>query len=111
VTLAECCFDTGFGAEADVPVTDASADFGEIAALFGESASRAIVSLAPERTSELAALAQREDVPFAVIGRVGGARIRLSVRGRAAIDEPLDAAERVWSTAIDRLLEPARAIA
>ena len=46
VTLAECCFDTGLGAVVDVaPVEAAVAAFADIATLFGESASRVVVSV------------------------------------------------------------------
>ena len=43
VTLAECCFNTGFGADADIPAIDAGAsEFGEMAALFSEYSSSEI---------------------------------------------------------------------
>jgi phosphoribosylformylglycinamidine synthase len=111
VTLAECCFDTTFGADTDVAAVAAEGAFGDIATLFGESASRVIVSVAPNRTAELVALASAAGVPATPVGRVGGDRIRISVAGRQVIDEPLHEAERIWSTAIDRYFEPKRAIA
>jgi phosphoribosylformylglycinamidine synthase len=112
VTLAECSFDTGLGAEVDVPAVAAGvAAFGDVATLFGESASRVIVSAAADTVDELLALANGARVPAAVIGRVGGVRIRIAVAGRAVIDEPLADAERTWSGAIDRYFESKQAIA
>ncbi len=111
VTLAECCFDTEFGADTDVAAVHAEGAFGDIATLFGESASRVVVSVAASRTAELMALASAAGVPATPIGRVGGDRIRISIEGRRLIDEPLREAERIWSTAIDRYFEPKRAIA
>ena len=112
VTLAECCFDTGFGADADLsPVPAGAAGFGDIATLFGESASRVVVSVGRDRTAELEARAAKEGVAAAVIGRVGGDRVRVAIAGRRVIDETLADAERLWSTAIDRYFESARAIA
>ena len=111
VTLAECCFDTPFGADADIAAVPADAAFGDIATLFGESASRVVVSVAPTRTAALVALAFAAGVPATTIGRVGGDRIRISIAGRRVIDEPLRDAERTWATAIDRYFEPKRAIA
>jgi phosphoribosylformylglycinamidine synthase len=112
VTLAECCFDTGHGADVDVPeATSVQPPFREVAALFGESASRAIVSVAADRVDEMLELAAREEVPAAAIGRVGGTRIRVAVNGRGVIDEPLVEAERVWANAIDAYFEPKQAIA
>ena len=112
VTLAECCFDTGFGADADIPAIDAGAsEFGEMAALFSESASRVVVSIDPSRAGELRALAAEAGVPLAIIGRVGGHRLRVAVAGRGVIDEPVADAERLWSDAIGSYFESQRAIA
>jgi phosphoribosylformylglycinamidine synthase len=112
VTLAEGCFDTGLGAQVDVPaVATADAALGPIATLFGESASRAIVSVTSARTDELLALARAHGVPAAVIGRVGGDRIRVDVGGVSVIDEALAESEQIWATAIDRYFERAQAIA
>ena len=112
VTLAESCFDTGLGAVVDLPAVEgAVASFADIATLFGESASRVVVSVDSARTAELEALATESDVPVAVIGRVGGSRIRIAIDGREVIDEPLADAERVWAGAIDHYFESRRAIA
>jgi phosphoribosylformylglycinamidine synthase len=112
ITLAECCFDTGLGAVADVTAVDVPvAAFGDIASLFGESPSRVIVSVDRIRTAELEALATENRVPVAVIGRVGGGRIRIAVNGRDVINEPLADVERLWSGAIGAFFESQRAIA
>ena len=112
ITLAECCFDTGQGAEVDVPVVESSSlSPGNIVALFGESASRAVVSVGQSDLPGLLALAEREAVPARAIGRVGGDRLRVSVGGRPVLDESLVEAEHVWSTAIEQYFERARAIA
>jgi phosphoribosylformylglycinamidine synthase subunit PurL len=111
VALSECCFGTGIGVDVDVPATLSSASFVDIATLFGESASRVIVSVAAPREAELMALAQREQVPARRIGVAGGHRITMAIDGRAVLDEPLADAEYTWSTSIEKYFEPARAIA
>jgi len=112
ITLAECCFDTGLGARAEVAAVDAAtAEFRDIATVFGESASRVVVSVDPQMVDQLADLARQERVPAAIIGRVGGDRIRIVVDGRAVIDEPLAETERIWSNAIGGYFESQRAIA
>ena len=103
--------DTAVGAAADVAEVSAEAASEATATLFGESASRVVVSVAANRTAELVALASAAAVPATPIGRVGGDRIRISIAGRRVIDEPVGEAERIWSTAIDRYFEPKRAIA
>jgi len=112
VTLAECCFDVGLGIDVDVPgVETTSAGYQDIATLFGESASRAVISVAPDRAADLLALAAAEGVTATMLGTVGGDRIGISIDGRRALDEPLAAAERIWSSAIGAYFERKRAIA
>ena len=112
VTLAECSFDTGLGAEINIPAVPSSAPaLRDVATMFGESASRVLVSAAPERAHEILGRAAAAGVPAAVIGRVGGNHIRISVDGRVVLDEALALAEQVWSTAIDRYFESRKASA
>jgi phosphoribosylformylglycinamidine synthase len=105
VTLAECCFETnGIGAEVTLDVIAAARDPGlnGAAALFGESASRAVVSVRPDQVTAVLDRAARLHVPARVVGETGGNRLRISVGGAIAVDQPVEAAERFWSTAIDR---------
>jgi phosphoribosylformylglycinamidine synthase II len=103
VTLAECCFETGIGVRADVPATGDVPDAFRVAAtLFGESATRVVVSVAPAAFDDLAALAARHGVRLRAIGQTGGERITLAVDGRKVVDVPLDDAETAWSTSIER---------
>jgi phosphoribosylformylglycinamidine synthase len=112
VTLAECCFDTGMGATVDLAAVDAVVTaFADNATLFGESASRVVVSVEHARIAELDALATEAGVPMTVIGRVGGVRIRVAVAGQLVLDESLAEVERLWSQALGNYLEPQRAIA
>jgi phosphoribosylformylglycinamidine synthase len=102
VTLAECCFGSGFGVTADLAIVgDVPAAFHLSATLFGESASRIVVSTRESTLAALLALARDADVPARVIGRVGGDRIRISADGHEAIDVSGAEAERRWATAIE----------
>jgi phosphoribosylformylglycinamidine synthase II len=112
VTLAECSFDTGLGVEANVAgVRSAAPVMSDVATLFGESASRVVVSVAPAHAHELLGRASAARVPATIIGRVGGNHIRMAIDGRMVIDEPLAACEQIWSTAIERSLARKKAIA
>ncbi len=111
IALAECCFDAPLGVEVDVPAVRATPGFVAIATLFGESASRVVVSVAPDRVPDLVALAQSGGVPATRIGVVGGDRIRIAIDGRAALVEPLAAAYEIWSTAIESYFVRRQAIA
>jgi phosphoribosylformylglycinamidine synthase len=105
VTLAECCFDTeGIGADVSIdPVAVGRAEtLNRAAALFGESASRVIVSAAPEAASEVLRRASAAGVPARIIGRTGGRLLRITVGGDLVVDVTLVDAERAWSDSISR---------
>jgi phosphoribosylformylglycinamidine synthase subunit PurL len=105
VTLAECAFDTGgIGCTVDVPPVETAGNIpiDDIRALFGESASRAIVSVRPSERAALLQLASAAGVPTKLIGTTGGSRLAIGVGGRTVIDVPVAAVETVWSSAISR---------
>ncbi len=73
--------------------------------MFGESASRVIVSLAE---ADLAAFLERADaagVAATPIGNTGGTRLRIEVAGDLAIDAGVAELEEMWETAIERVFE------
>ena len=92
-------------------VDSVTSGFGDVAAMFGESASRVVVSIAASRTAELQTCAAEAGVPATIVGRVGGRRIRVAVAGRGEIDASLSEAERQWSCAIGNYFESQRAFA
>ncbi len=99
VTLAECCFDTGgIGAEISIE----GVGMLRAAALFGETASRVIVSTTVDSLTEVLERSAAAGVPAWVVGRTGGNLLRIAVGGHMAIDLPVDEAERVWSSVIER---------
>ncbi|MGE0448873.1 MAG: phosphoribosylformylglycinamidine synthase subunit PurL [Vicinamibacterales bacterium] len=105
VALAECTFGTGgIGAEASIEqagvASDAAVD--TAASLFGESASRVLVSADPGNVTEILTLAASLGVPARVVGETGGNRLRIAVGGTIHVDAGVDEAERVWSDAIER---------
>jgi phosphoribosylformylglycinamidine synthase II len=104
VAIAECTFDTGgrVGAVVNVARADAADGYAVNATLFGESASRIVVSASRERVDTVLAAAAAAGVPAVEIGATGGDRIQISVDGTSAIDTAVTAAEDAWATAIEK---------
>ena len=105
VTLAECCFETGgIGAEVSIEGVRVAADarVNVAAALYGESASRVIVSVVPDDVTTVLERAAALNVPARVIGQTGGNRLRMAVAGQVVVDAAVDEAERVWSCVIEQ---------
>ncbi len=95
VTLAEQAILSGHGFVVTVP-----GDLPPHVALFSESASRAIVAVAPERVEQLADLAAARGVPFATLGETGGPRVVFDGLFETTVHELRD----VYEGAIPRLL-------
>jgi phosphoribosylformylglycinamidine synthase subunit PurL len=105
MALAECCFgagDRGADVAIDAVSVARNSPVNQAAALFGESASRVLVSAAADRASDVLARALAKGVPAQVIGQTGGHQLRVSVGGKLAIDVPVGELERIWTSAIER---------
>jgi phosphoribosylformylglycinamidine synthase len=79
VALAECSIWGGVGARLSLRVSAEPA-----VELFGESPSRALVSLRPADLATLAALAAEHGVPLEPLGEVGGDRLAIELVGGGA---------------------------
>jgi phosphoribosylformylglycinamidine synthase len=105
VALAECSFDAAaVGSTVDL-AAETSTILGAdptIATLFGESATRAVVSVRPEDRQAVLQMAAEAGVPARVIGQTGGDRIRIAVAGVTAIDTTIAEAEGIWTSALGR---------
>src|SRR6185295_11885559 len=108
VTLAECSFDSGgdnarIGADVAIDETKvaANADVNRAAALFGESASRVVVSVAPDATADVLKRAKAAGVPARIIGKTGGHELRIAVGGEVAVSVLVADAERAWAGAVE----------
>lgn len=106
VALAECTFGTG-GIAAEVSIGSVTvardASMNVAAALFGESASRVVISTSTDTVTEVLQQAAKAGVPAQVIGETGGNRIRISVAGEVAVDVAIEEAEKAWSDTIGRI--------
>jgi phosphoribosylformylglycinamidine synthase len=116
IALAECCFDTnGVGVSVDVPAAvgdpwaGAAADaMADEQTLFGESAPVIIVSTSPAQADVVVARALAVGIPARVIGRTGGAQIRIAIDGRDALALPVAEAETTWGSAIETRMTTSR---
>jgi phosphoribosylformylglycinamidine synthase len=97
VTLAEACFTNNIGFATGEVTLGGRLD----AALFGEAASRVVVSVAPEQAVVLEELLNRLELPFLRLGTTGGDRLHVAghiadgpATLRAAYENGLDAALR-----------------
>jgi phosphoribosylformylglycinamidine synthase len=103
VTVSECCFDSGgIGADLLIPGLQMAAkpEVDLALTLFGESASRVILSVDKANVDEVLACAKTANVPARVIGSTGGSRLRISVSGTRVIDIEIGELETMWAEAL-----------
>jgi len=121
IALAECTFDSGgIGVGADVtavgvaggaaapgspPALSVVEGLSINATLFGESASRIVISVASRHLDAVMSAASGAGVAAREIGRAGGDMIRLSVNAQIAVERKVSDAEQAWATAIERRMQ------
>ena len=101
VCLAESAVFLGFGADVDVPATDARpAALRLDAVLFGEAQSRVVVSVAPDAVEAVRQLAAERGAQATPIGTVTDGPLAVSVGGTEVLSVPVDALREPYESAI-----------
>jgi phosphoribosylformylglycinamidine synthase subunit PurL len=102
VALAECCFnpEKPFGAEIDLKEGGTPAT----TALFNESQSRVVISVAPENLQKTMSVLQEKQIPFQELGRVSGNQLRIRVDSEE-FSWPIADLHDDWWNAIRRAVE------
>src|ERR1700752_1260331 len=109
VALAELCF-SSLGKDAIGAEVDLQGTLSATSQLFSESPSRIIISFDASATDSIRQIAETHNVPFAILGNVGGTQLRISVNGEPAIPANVADLEAAWRNALLRSLK-AEAIA
>ena len=104
VALAESCF-SSLGRDAIGADVDLTGPLGPTAMLFSESPSRIIVSFDASDANAMQEMAERNNAPFAILGRVGGTRLTISVNGTETVDTEVSEFEAAWRSALSDKLQ------
>jgi phosphoribosylformylglycinamidine synthase subunit PurL len=104
VTLAESCF-SSLGRDAIGAEVVLAEPLGPTAALFSESPSRIIVSFDASDANAVQEIADRNNAPFAILGRVGGNGLTIKVHDNDAIDARVAELEAAWRSALSDKLQ------
>jgi phosphoribosylformylglycinamidine synthase len=104
VTLAESCF-SSLAREAIGADVDLNGDIGPTALLFSESPSRIVISFDAADAHTVQEIAERNNAPFAIIGRVGGNDLKITVDGAEIVAASISKLEEVWRTALSSKLQ------
>ncbi|HYG10055.1 MAG TPA: AIR synthase related protein, partial [Pyrinomonadaceae bacterium] len=104
IALAESCFSTlnrpSTGATVDLPGALSAA-----AQLFAETPSRIIVSFEEQARTRVEEIAAGLGCPLSIIGRVGGAELRITVAGQPAVSQNVNTLETHWRASLGKKLQ------
>jgi phosphoribosylformylglycinamidine synthase len=104
VALAESCFSTlnrpAVGASVELPGALPAA-----ARLFAETPSRIVVSFDEGARARVEEIAAGLGCPLSVIGRVGGAELRITLDGQPAVSQNVNTLETHWRASLGRKLQ------
>jgi phosphoribosylformylglycinamidine synthase len=104
VALAENCFSSlnrsGIGADVELTGSLPPANL-----LFSESPSRIIISFVESAREAIEDIARRRDCPFAILGKVGGNRLRIRTARATVIDSAVEHFENAWRTSLGKKLQ------
>jgi phosphoribosylformylglycinamidine synthase II len=104
VALAESCF-SSLGREAIGADVNLEGALGPTAQLFSESPSRIIISFDPADTGAVQKIAEGNNAPFAILGRVITNRLIISVNGAEAVATEVPDLEAAWRSALTGKLQ------
>ncbi len=102
VALAESCIAGGIGADVHLDLGEGDDALPPVAALFSETQGRAVVSVAEDDVNRVIEIALTHGVPYAVIGEVGGASLRIE----GMIDAEVAALEGIYEDALATYVHP-----
>jgi phosphoribosylformylglycinamidine (FGAM) synthase-like enzyme len=100
VALAESSFVRGIGAEIDLNSVGVAHEL----ALFGETASRIVISCDPKNTSAIQQMAVQSAVEAVRLGSTTANKLTMRVDGQVAIDAQVSELKKVWETALPSAL-------
>jgi len=104
ITLAELCF-SSLGRDAIGADVELKGELGPTALMFSESPSRIVISFDAADANKVQEIAERNNAPFAIIGRVGTSDLKITVDGTEVVATSVSKLEEVWRTALSSKLQ------
>ena len=100
VTLAECGFERGIGAAVDLTSDDLVPEF----VLFGEDASRILISCDLENVARIKEVAVKYALSAENIGQTAPDNVEIQIDGKLAVSAGVSELNEIWSRALEQAL-------
>jgi phosphoribosylformylglycinamidine synthase len=105
VALAESCFSM-HGHDAIGAMVELGNDLAPTVALFSETPARIVISFDPADAEAVHQIANNNQAPFAIIGRVGGDQLRIRAGNEAVVAATVTELESAWRNGLADKLHP-----
>ena len=102
--LAVAAAESAIGGDLGVAL-DWTGDISQAAALFAESQSRVVISLAPDKWETAEALLKKHGLSYTVLGKTGGNSFSVRYNGSLLIECSLDELSRLWNNAREEIMK------
>jgi phosphoribosylformylglycinamidine synthase len=99
VTLAECCFENGVGARIEL-----KSELPGEAALFGEQATRVVISCDPGDTRRIQEIGVQYGLAAGLIGQTAPENLEIRLNGEIAVGAAVSELKSAWVGALPRML-------
>jgi phosphoribosylformylglycinamidine synthase subunit PurL len=100
VVLVECALPAGVGANVDLTNRDLPAEF----QLFGEDASRVVVSCDPAQLARIKQVAEEYEISADVLGETGGDQVQIAINHQTAISACIVELRGAYEGALEKAL-------
>jgi phosphoribosylformylglycinamidine synthase len=104
IALAESCF-SSLGREAIGAEVNLEGALSSATHLFSESPSRIVITFDPADADAVREIAERNNAPITILGRVGGHRLIINVNGAEAVRADVSDLEAAWRNALSDKLQ------
>ncbi len=100
VALAECAFKKGIAAKIEIKAAGVAPEL----ALFGEDATRVLISCDANNTQTIQQMAVKSGLSAETLGTTGGRELQISVDGQTAVRSTVVELRDAWASALERAL-------
>ena len=100
VVLAECCFRYEIGAQVNLSSSELPPEF----VLFGEDASRIVISCDPQNMGRIQQVAGKYSLSAEQIGSTISGKLEITIDGKAAVTAEVPELNAAWAGALQRAL-------
>ncbi len=101
VTLAECGFARGIGSQVQLSSNGLVPEF----VLFGEDASRVLISCDPQNVQRIQQVAGKFGLSVEPIGDTGPDQLEIQIDGKVAVKASVSELREAWGSALERALQ------